>query len=122
MTTFTLDTHATIQELEAAGMDTRQAEVVVSAISRADAQVATKQDIALVQQDVAAVKLNLQQAVAAVKQDLQQDVAAVKHDLKQDIAELRADMAARETRLVKWAVALVGVAVAAERFLDWIIK
>ena len=93
MATFTLDTHATIQELEAAGMETRQAEVVVSAISRADAQVATKQDIAL-----------------------------LKHDLKQDIAELRADMAARETRLVKWAVALVGVAVAAERFLDWIIK
>lgn len=93
MATFTLDTHATIQELEAAGMETRQAEVVVAAISRADAQVATKQDIAL-----------------------------LKHDLKQDIAELRADMSARETRLVKWAVALVGVAVAAERFLDWIIK
>ena len=41
---------------------------------------------------------------------------------KQDIAELRADMAARETRLVKWGVALVGLAVATESFLDWVIR
>ena len=93
MTTYTLDTHATIQELEAAGMESRQAEAVVAVISRADAQVATKQDVAL-----------------------------LKQDLKQDIAELRADMAARETRLVKWAVALVALAVVLNNFLGWIIK
>ena len=91
MTTYTLDTHAAIKELEAAGMESRQAEAVVAAISRADAQVATKQDI-----------------------------AGVTQDLKQDIVELRADMAARETRLVKWAVALVGLAVVAQTFLDWV--
>ena len=122
MTTFTLDTHATIQELEAAGMESRQAEAVVAAISRADAQVATKQDVALLKQDlkqdVTLLKQDLKQNVALLKQD----VEAVRQDLKQDIAELRADMAARETRLVKWAAALVGVAVGAERFLDWIIK
>ena len=42
MTTYTLDTHATIQELQEAGMDSRQAEVVVAAISRSDAQLANK--------------------------------------------------------------------------------
>ena len=33
MATYTIDTHATIRELEDAGMDSRQAEVVVAAIS-----------------------------------------------------------------------------------------
>ena len=42
MTTYTLDTHATVRELEAAGMDSRQAEVVVAAISRSNAELATK--------------------------------------------------------------------------------
>ena len=45
MTTYTLDTHATIRELQNAGMDSRQAEVVVAAISRSDAELATKADL-----------------------------------------------------------------------------
>lgn len=67
MTTFTLDTHATIQELVAAGLESRQAEVVVAPISRADAQIATKQDLALFQQnfkqDIALLKANIWQVV-----------------------------------------------------------
>ena len=45
MTTYTLDTHATIRELQDAGMDSKQAEVVVAAISRSDAELATKADL-----------------------------------------------------------------------------
>ena len=45
MTTYTLDTHATIKQLEDAGMDSRQAEAVVAAISRSDAELATKADL-----------------------------------------------------------------------------
>ena len=45
MATYTLDTHATIRELEDAGMDSKQAEVVVAAISRSDAELATKSDL-----------------------------------------------------------------------------
>lgn len=52
MTTYTLDTHATIKQLENAGMDSRQAEAVVSAISRADAELATKQDLAVLKADI----------------------------------------------------------------------
>ena len=52
MTTYTLDTHATIKQLENAGMDTRQAEVVVAAISRADAELATRQDLAVLKADM----------------------------------------------------------------------
>lgn len=45
MATYTIDTHATIRELEDAGMDSRQAEVVVAAISRSDAAPAPKSDL-----------------------------------------------------------------------------
>ncbi len=49
MTTYTLDTHATIRQLEDAGMDSRQAEAVVAAISRSDAELATKADLAVLE-------------------------------------------------------------------------
>ena len=52
MTTYTLDTHATIKQLENAGMDSRQAEAVVTAISRSDAELATKQDLAVLKADI----------------------------------------------------------------------
>jgi len=52
MTTYTLDTHATIKQLETAGMDSRQAEAVVAAISRSDAELATKQDLAVLKADI----------------------------------------------------------------------
>ena len=42
--------------------------------------------------------------------------------LETQMAALRADFAERETRLVKWGVALVGFAVAAESFLDWVVN
>lgn len=45
MATYTIDTHATIRDLEDAGMDSRQAEVVVAAIGRSDAELATKSDL-----------------------------------------------------------------------------
>ena len=85
MATYTIDTHATIRELEAAGMDSRQAEAVVAAISRSDAELATKADIAAVKTDLAEVKADL----AEVKADL----AEVKAEVKQDIADLKAEMA-----------------------------
>jgi len=70
MTTYTLDTHATIKQLQDAGMDSRQAEAVVGAISRADAELATKADLAAVKADLAAVKAELMQEIAVLKADL----------------------------------------------------
>ena len=52
MTTYTLDTHATIKQLENAGMDTRQAEAVVAAISPSDAELVTKQYLAVLKADI----------------------------------------------------------------------
>ena len=36
---------------------------------------------------------------------------------KADVAELRAELAALETRLVRWMVAVAGIIIAAQRFL-----
>ena len=63
MATYTIDTHATIRELEDAGMDSRQAEVVVAAISRSDAELATKADL---RAEIAGIKAE----IAGLKADL----------------------------------------------------
>ena len=63
MTTYTLDTHATIRKFQEAGMDSRQAEVVVAAISRSDAELVTKADlkaeIATVKADIVNLKADM---------------------------------------------------------------
>ncbi|MYC82113.1 MAG: hypothetical protein F4X19_08485 [Acidobacteria bacterium] len=89
MATYTLDTHATIKQLEDAGMDSRQAEAVVAAISRSDAELATKADL---KTEIAASKAELKTEIAAVKAELKTEIAAVKAELKQDIADLKANM------------------------------
>ena len=40
-----IDTHAAVRELEAAGLDTAQAEAIVKTIVQADERIATKADI-----------------------------------------------------------------------------
>ena len=67
MATYTIDTHATIRELEEAGMESRQAEVVVAAISRSDSELATKAD--------------LKAEIAALKADLKTDIARVQSEV-----------------------------------------
>jgi len=78
MATYTLDTHATIKQLEDAGMDSRQAEAVVAAISRSDAELATKAD--------------LKTEIATTKAELKAEIATTKAELKQEIADLKANM------------------------------
>ena len=82
MTTYTLDTHATIKQLEDAGMDSRQAEAVVAAISRSDAELATKADLA-------AVKADLKAEISDLRAELKQDLAAVKAEISGLKADLR---------------------------------
>ena len=40
-----IDTHAAVRDLEAAGLDTAQAEAIVKTIAQADERIATKADI-----------------------------------------------------------------------------
>jgi len=97
MPTYTIDTHATIRELEAAGMDSKQAEVVVAAISRSDAELATKADL---KAEMAAVKAVIDRLEASAKADL----AAVKADLKSEIAGVKAEIAGlkADLRIIKY--------------------
>ena len=53
---YSLDTHATIRDLEAAGFESKQAEAIVSAIARVDEQVATRADIARLDTSIVSVR------------------------------------------------------------------
>ncbi|MCY3756111.1 MAG: hypothetical protein OXG96_00145 [Acidobacteria bacterium] len=75
MATYTIDTHATIRELEDAGMDSRQAEVVVAAISRSDAELATKSDL---KAEIVAVRSAIDKLEVSTKAGM----AGLKGDLK----------------------------------------
>ena len=67
MATYTIDTHATIRELEEAGMDSRQAEVVVAAISRSDSELATKADL---KAEITAVRADIDKLEISTKADI----------------------------------------------------
>ena len=47
-----IDPHAAVRELEAAGMDTAQAEAIVKTIAQADERIATKADIATLRSEM----------------------------------------------------------------------
>ena len=61
----------------------------MAAISRSDAELATKADL---KTEIAATKADLKTEIAASKAELKTEIAAVKAELKQDIADLKANM------------------------------
>lgn len=56
MATYTIDTHETVRQFVAAGIPDKQAEAIVTAISRVDSEVVTKADL---KQEIAAVRADL---------------------------------------------------------------
>ena len=58
--TITIDTHAAIQDLEAAGADPKLAEAIVKTVSQADAQLATKSDLTALRADLQATIVSLE--------------------------------------------------------------
>lgn len=64
----------------AAGVPDKQAEATMTALSRTDAELATKSD--------------LKQEFSALKSELKQEIAVFKADLKQEIMAVRAGIAA----------------------------
>jgi ribosomal protein L29 len=75
--------------------------------------VATKLDIAglraELKQDIADLRTELKQDIADLRTELKQDIADLRTELKQDIAELRqeiagvrVEMAALESRMLRW--------------------
>ena len=75
-----------------------KARAVVDAMERdMGMTLATKTDLLLLKQDIAAVRNELKQDIAAVRNELKQDIAAVRQELKQDMAlmqqQLKQDIA-----------------------------
>lgn len=57
--TIMINTHTAIQDLEAAGADTKLAEAIVKTVSQADAQLATKADLTALRADLQATIVSL---------------------------------------------------------------
>jgi outer membrane protein TolC len=92
MTTAVFDTLKAARHLEDAGIETKQAEAIVTTMAKAfDDSVATKADL------------------AALKADL----AAVKAELKQDNADLKAELATAVNRMLLAQLAIAGLLFAA---------
>ncbi|MXW04410.1 MAG: DUF1640 domain-containing protein [Gemmatimonadetes bacterium] len=103
---YPIDTHATVREFEAAGIETRQAEAIVKAMTWSRNDLVTKTDLAgfATKEDLAgfATKEDLERF--ATKEDF--ELCATKEDLeryatKEDLVVLRAEMAAMKSDLEK---------------------
>lgn len=106
MSYYPIDTHATVREFEAAGIETRQAEAIVKAMTWSRNDLVTKTDLAgfATKEDLAgfATKEDLERF--ATKEDF--ELCATKEDLeryatKEDLVVLRAEMAAMKSDLEK---------------------
>ena len=85
-------------------------------------QLATKQDIAALRQDIGRVEAELRQDIARVEAELKGSIAAGDSNLKQDITRGEARVAALEAKMWRAGLAIAGAAVLFNRFLDWIIN
>ena len=102
--TVTFDTLGAAQELRGAGFEDRQAEAVVTTISKAVSEtVATKSDIQLLGKDMELLRSEVQSFQAATKAEMESFQATTKTDMKllrSDMELLRKDMAAMENKIV----------------------
>ena len=94
----------------AAGAPEAKAKAAAEAIPVTE-QLATKQDIAALRQDI-----------GRVESELRQDIGRVESELKQDITRGEARVAALEAKMWRAGLAIAGAAVLFNRFLDWIIN
>ena len=106
MTTYTIDTHETVRQFVAAGIPDKQAEAIVAALSRSDADIATKTDL---RQEIASAKADLQQEIVAVRADL--DV--LRSEVKAGQSKAEAKLAAAINKFLLAQIALTGLLFAA---------
>ncbi len=94
MNKFAYDTLGTSRELEAAGMERRQAEAVAIAIAQREGNLATKSDIAIIKSDIAKVESDIRSDIAKVESDIAR--------VESDISEVRSDMKAH----FRWVISM----------------
>ena len=93
---YTLDTHATIQELKSSGFNEKQAEALVTVISHSDAQIATKEDLSSLGNDLNTLRDDLT--------SLRSDLTSLGNDLtslRNDLTSLRNDFMSFKTNFDK---------------------
>ena len=99
----------------AAGAPESKAKAAAEAIPVTE-QLATKQDIASVRQDIAGVEA----MVGRVDSELKGSIVRVESELRSSIASVEAKIAAQEAKMWRAGLAVAGAAVLLNRFLDWI--
>ena len=121
----------------AAGAPEAKAKAAAEAIPVTE-HLATKQDIAVLRQEVAGVEAmvgrveselkgsiaagdsELKQEIGRLESELKGSIAAGDSELKQEIGRLEARFAALEAKMWRAGLAIAGSAVLLNRFLDWI--
>ncbi|GAB0057555.1 hypothetical protein SIID45300_01886 [Candidatus Magnetaquicoccaceae bacterium FCR-1] len=92
-TAIAFDTYAYVRKLRDAGVDEAQAAIQAEAlVALVEDRLATKQDVAMLQRDLAEDDNALRRELAMVKADLQRDIETSKVDLKRDLKELELRM------------------------------
>ena len=95
------DTLSYANELQRAGFTEKQAEVQATTLKRIiNSNLSTKQDILILQKDIAETKGDLQKEIAESKADLQKEIAGIKGDLQKEIAETKAG-------IIKWVAGML---------------
>ena len=85
MTATAFDTLKAARDLEAAGIDSRQAEAIVSTIRQSGDAVATKSDLE-------AVRIAMSADLEAARIALRADLDTARSAMRADLAELKSDM------------------------------
>ena len=117
MATYTIDTHEIVRQFVAAGIPDKQAEVIVAAISRSDAEIVTradlKQEMSTIKQEVATVRADLKQEIAVVRADLERNIATVRSDFDVLRSDMKAEISTAINKMMLAQIAIAGLLFAA---------
>ena len=93
------DTHAAIQRLISTGMPEKQAEgVVMEQTQLLEHNLATKQDVALIQKDIEALRQETKQDIALIHKDItsiRKEIEALRQETKKDLQVLSSQLTLR---------------------------
>ena len=125
MATFTFDTHRVVKELQEAGFDETQAEVLVETLSQVvGGNLTTKDDLRDMATKSDLVELRGDMATKSDVRDMatKSDLAELRGDMSVQIANIRSEMQAMELRLTlrlgAIVVAAAGLVVAIQKLLS----
>ena len=122
MSAIAFDTLKATRELEAAGIEPRQAEAITNTMRDAVVEgVATKSDIARLESGIASPETKVGSDIASLETKIGSDIASLETKIGSDIARLETkiekDIAHLETRMLAAIIAVGGIVIAAIKLL-----